>query len=221
MLKDLINLFIIYGIAYIPRRSFISLIPKISEEIGLSKHFIARVSSLSNVCYVISKVFGNIVSDYFNPKILMIIYLSFSSLLHFIISYYIRNEGLLLLIVLCTNNLFIGAIWSSIRSLIFIYAKPNERGMYTSVVTNSTIIGSVIIAIMISIKGLTWYQIMFFFGVFIVIDVFIIISIKYEPEIKTESKKSTSLLKFLNIFIEKPTLILLFIGQSFVFFYYI
>lgn len=120
--------FIMYGLAYISRKSFNSLIPKIEEEVGISTQFIGNVSLYSHISYVISKVFGNIVSDYCDAKQSMILYLTMSFISHIFIYTKITHECTALLVYLSLNSLSIGALWSSVRTLIFNWT--NKSGIH-------------------------------------------------------------------------------------------
>lgn len=111
--------FVMYGLAYISRKSFNSLIPKIEEEVGISTQFIGTVSLYTQISYVISKVFGNIVSDYCDAKQSILLCLTMSFIAHLLIYSKITNESTSLLIYLSLNHLSVGALWSSVRTLIF------------------------------------------------------------------------------------------------------
>ncbi len=173
--KIILTNFTSYILYYFIRKSFIFIIPTLSENLKLTNSKIGLLNTILHITYGLSKVINSFIADIINPRYFAATGLLLSGIFNICIAY--STTITTLIIFCCLNGWFQGFGWPTItKQLTHLFIKK-ERNSWWSICSTSHMIGGAFAAIICThISNLfNWHTALFlpsilsfFFSIFIV-----------------------------------------------------
>lgn len=186
--KIIITSFFSYILYYFTRKSFIFIIPALSEEIQLTNSEIGLLSTTLYITYGISKIINSFLADILNPRYFIAIGLLMSGICNtcFVYSKTIN----ILLFFCCLNGWFQGLGWPAITKQLTHWYNGKERSLWWSICSTAHTIGGALAALICAhlIYIYNWHYAIYFPSILsILFSFFVINCIKKAPNILNTS----------------------------------
>lgn len=143
--KIIFTNFISYILYCFIRKSFIFIVPILSENLKLKNSEIGLLSTCSYIIYGISKVINSFLADLTNPKYFASFGLFISGILNFCIIYCNSYNQLIILYCLC--GWFQGFGWPTLTKQLTCLLNSKERNIWWSICSSAHTIGGALAAI--------------------------------------------------------------------------
>ena len=143
--KIILTNFISYIMYYFTRKSFIFIIPALSENLKFTNSLIGLLSTILYISYGISKVVNSFLADFINPRYFITIGLFLSGTFNICIIYCTTTTALI--IFCCLNGWFQGIGWPILTKQLTHLFIQKERSIWWSICSTSHTIGGAFAAI--------------------------------------------------------------------------